>query len=257
MIKHIGIVSEGPSDFAIIKSVIKTVFNDDVIQFSRLWPEDDCRGRSTGWKGVWDFCVTVLRGNPSEYMNDITPKLDLIIIHLDGDVASEPEIFCPRQQGQCGKNIETNPLNCILSKEGRCPIPDGLTMEMSVEEKNSLLGGKIDDFLGTNVHIQFIRCIPCESIETWVVCAFEGSRRHNPPNNLIETIKKPADSIIAREAYYFGIKVDRESGKLKKRARVYEVSFAPVVAEKWEEIKSICIQARVFEDELRAAIISR
>ena len=105
--------------------------------------------------------------------------------------------------------------------------------------------------------MQLIRCIPCDSIKTWVVCAFEGAKHHNPPNNApnnpIETIKKPADSIIAREAYYFGIRVEREGGKLKKKVRVYENSFAPIVTERWTEIKSMCNQAKVFEDDLKTS----
>lgn len=52
MIKHVGIVSEGPTDYVVIKRIVTTIFNDESIQYRRLWPEDDCRGRSTGWKGV-------------------------------------------------------------------------------------------------------------------------------------------------------------------------------------------------------------
>lgn len=98
MIKHVGVISEGPTDYIIIKKIISSLSKTADIQFTRLWPEDDCRGRSTGWRGVWDFCTTELKGNVENYMKDISPQMDLLVIHMDCDVTNEHEFYCPEQQ---------------------------------------------------------------------------------------------------------------------------------------------------------------
>ena len=254
MIKNVGVVSEGPTDYVVIKKIIASLSETEDLQFTRLWPEDDCRGRSTGWRGVWDFCTTELKGNVERYMKDISPKLDLLVIHMDCDVTNEHELYCPSQQMLCEMRSGITPLNCEKSKKGQCPKPKSLLPTIPIDARVQFLRNKVNEWLESSSNNGAIICLPCDSIEAWIVTAFEGDRYHNPPERPMEAVEHPADTIIALSAYYCDIKVERAGGRLRKRVPTYQNSFAPKVMENWDLVKSICIQAKIFEEELRAVM---
>ena len=83
--KTIGIVAEGPRDFELIAAVIDTITNEEN-SYQMIQPEPDMAGRfGNGWKGVWKWCETN-QGSLNTYMNSLTPVLDFLVIHMDGDV---------------------------------------------------------------------------------------------------------------------------------------------------------------------------
>lgn len=77
MSKRIGIASEGPTDFLVLKTIIDRITGEDN-QYLPLQPEPDMAGRyGNGWKGVWKWC----KETPAldKLMDGICPKIDIII----------------------------------------------------------------------------------------------------------------------------------------------------------------------------------
>lgn len=65
-----------------------------------------------GWKGVWKWCETN-QGRLNTYMNSLTPVLDFLVIHMDGDVERcEKEVHCECQRKFCDAPESTHPLTC-------------------------------------------------------------------------------------------------------------------------------------------------
>ena len=84
--KNIGIVCEGPTDFIILREVIDRIAGENHY-YLQLQPEPDLSGRyGGGWKGVWKWCADYA-GIYLQIMTEIEPQLDLLIIHMDGDVS--------------------------------------------------------------------------------------------------------------------------------------------------------------------------
>lgn len=76
MSKRIGIASEGPTDYLVLKTIIDRITGEDN-QYLPLQPEPDMAGRyGNGWKGVWKWC----KETPAldKLMDGIWPKIDII-----------------------------------------------------------------------------------------------------------------------------------------------------------------------------------
>ncbi len=84
--KNIGIVCEGPTDYIILKKVIDLISNE-TNYYVQLQPEPDLTGQyGNGWKGVWKWCCDNA-DICKQLMKDITPKLDFLVVQMDGDVS--------------------------------------------------------------------------------------------------------------------------------------------------------------------------
>lgn len=94
MRKKIGIVSEGPTDYLMLKTAIDTITGEDNIYLS-IQPEADMLGRyGFGWKGVWRWCKE--SENIAEMMSGIQPGIDAwIVAAYDEDLFDIEDIENP------------------------------------------------------------------------------------------------------------------------------------------------------------------
>ena len=124
VMKTIEIVAEGPHDFELIAALIDTITNEEN-SYQMIQPEPDMAGRfGNGWKGVWKWCETN-QGSLNTYMNSLTPVLDFLVIHMDGDVERcEKEVHCECQRKFCDASESTHPLTCekIANNRSDCPV---------------------------------------------------------------------------------------------------------------------------------------
>lgn len=93
MSKVIGIASEGPTDYLVLKTIIDKITGEEN-RYLPLQPEPDMMGRyGNGWKGVWKWCKETA---PLEViMDSIQPQIDVVVIQMDGDVVrKEREVHC-------------------------------------------------------------------------------------------------------------------------------------------------------------------
>ena len=169
MKKVIGIVAEGPVDHLVLKTVINRITGESHI-YRHIQPEQDLLGKyGNGWKGVYRWCENNAELLPALF-TEIFPALDLLIIHMDGDVArKEKEVHCHCKSTVCtGKNTES-PLLCRRLKEGGCPVvlpcgdhensPEGCRKHLN-ELILSLLGGYSGKRFGKRLLLSFPATVP-------------------------------------------------------------------------------------------------
>ena len=141
MSKVIGIAAEGPTDYLVLKTVIDTITGENN-RFLALQPEPDMMGRyGNGWKGVWKWCKE--NSSLEKIMDEIQPKIDVIIIQMDGDVVrKEKEVHCQCDSTDCEEKGKVFPLYCQKEKEVLCTsvsyLADGIEAELTEEEEELL-----------------------------------------------------------------------------------------------------------------------
>lgn len=97
---RVGIVAEGPTDRVVFEQVIAKILSRPV-SITMLQPTDQSLAFSHGgasgfgWRGVLNWCDE-LRGAGGVESSGVLTNLDLLLIHLDGDVARDREIDCAK-----------------------------------------------------------------------------------------------------------------------------------------------------------------
>jgi hypothetical protein len=149
---RIALVSEGITDYVVLKSAIESMLNGRSFILKLLQPEGSVAftgaGRAGpfggGWKGVHKWCLqSALRGGGSLSGDPLfIIGCDLLVLHLDADVAGEdlPELL-PCNQA--------------------CPPPSATTNRLRVVML-SWLGE-------TKTPPQTVLCTPSKSTEAWVM----------------------------------------------------------------------------------------
>lgn len=232
--KTIGFVCEGPRDSDMLEAVTRHILHDDITPLY-LQPEASLAGENgNGWKGVWTWCFK--NGETlDQYMQDAIPKIDLIVIQIDGDVArKEREVHCTCYCEECNKSGTLFPLKCQMEN---CPI-----QVPCIHHKEGVDG--YVDHIRDLVHSCFpgeyipICIVPCDSTDAWIVAAFDDL-------DSIESIEDPWTNIISKRKDYHGIRVP---GHRKTKA-VYD-KFVPVVCQNWDLVKERCPQAADFDQAI-------
>lgn len=232
--KTIGFVCEGPRDSDMLEAVVSHILNEDISPLY-LQPEASLVGEhGNGWKGVWSWCVKN-GATLDQYMQGAVPKIDMIIVQMDGDVArKEKEVHCSCYSDECAMSGTMFPLKCNMEA---CPVV------ISCDRHKEGVEGYV-------YHLQeLIQCcfpgeyvpvcvIPCDSTDAWIVAAYEEIDN-------VEIVEDPWTSVISRRKEYHGIKVPGH----KKTKAVYD-KFIPIVCQKWDIVKSRCSQAAQFDQRI-------
>lgn len=238
MSKVIGIVSEGPTDYLVLKAVIDKI-TGEANRYLSLQPERDMLGRfGNGWKGVWRWCEETESVNT--LMKEVRPQIDAIVIQMDGDVVrKEKEVHCLCSTTVCEIKGKTFPLYC--DKKGReCPVEvpckdhkNGIAGIMEHGEMILISSLKADDISS------IVITIPCDSTDAWVVAAYDDMAN-------IEAHEDPWRTIIARKKDYHGIRVRSD----KKNVLTYKL-FSDKVAECWGDVTQKCMSAMKLEEDIK------
>lgn len=237
--RNIGIICEGPTDYIVLKEIVDKITGANNY-YVQLQPEPDLTGASgNGWKGVWKWCVDNV-AMKEKLMKDIEPALDILIIQMDGDVSrKEKAAHCWCESTVCKNKHNYNPIECDVKKETReaCPVVlPCVNHEESVngyiDHLENLIGKWLNDLSDTYI------VIPCDSIEAWIVAAYDEIEN-------AEYVKDPWESIIAKKKFYHNIKI---SGT-KKRQKLFK-EFVKVVCSNWPKVTELCVSAKKFEDAI-------
>lgn len=95
---RIALVAEGPTDLEIIQAVL-TVVLPTPFTLTQLQPEPILPDMGTGWSGVLKWCDAAGQRHAGALDTDPTlAGFDLLIIHLDADVAH-------KQYADCGSYV--------------------------------------------------------------------------------------------------------------------------------------------------------
>lgn len=236
---NIGIVCEGPTDYIILKEVIDKITGESN-DYVQLQPEPDLLGQyGNGWKGVWKWCVDNA-SIKNKLMRMIEPKLDLLVIQMDGDVSRKEKCaHCWCETTICEYKGIFNPIECDIDPARRtsCPIilPCGVhecATEGHRKHLEQLIGNLLTDLSDTCI------VIPCDSTESWIVAAYDELEN-------AESIEEPWLNIIAKRKFYHEIKISAK----QKSQKLFRI-FAEKVCEKWSKVTDICVSAKKFEETI-------
>lgn len=239
MSKVIGIVSEGPTDYLVLKTVIDKITGTEN-KYLSLQPEADLLGKfGNGWKGVWRWCKET--EHLDLLMDGIQPNIDLIVIQMDGDVIrKEKEVHCMCDSTMCTEKGKQFPLYCEAAKEG-CPVAipcpnHQYQVSDSIQHGSSVLCTALEE---DNKRV--IITIPCDSTDAWIVAAYDDIEN-------AENIEDPWKSVIAKGKYYHDIRVRGD-----KKNTVTYARFMDTLADKWNVVTERCLSAKVFEQDFIGA----
>lgn len=232
---RIALVAEGITDYEVINSAISAMLGDRSFDLKLLQPEGSVAftgGGNAGifgggWKGVYKWCLQATQRGDGKLSGDpIFINYDLLLLHLDADVASEnpsQDAFAPIEQ-----------LAGILPCEQPCPPASATT-----DPLRSILLSWVGE---THTPPNTILCTPSKSTEAWVMAIFfpndsemkkHGWECHGKPENRLRQQPKQHRFAKKHEDY-------------RNRAKKLQ--------EGWPIIIKILTEARRFHDDFTAAI---
>lgn len=241
----IGVVSEGTTDYLVIEQIVLMLDPDCTCYY--IHPDVSTAAYGNGWQGVWQWCLESKK-IIAEQNKILSHKIDLYIIHLDGDTTREKQLHCDSPL-TCTKNPIDSPARCH-SFGSYCPlvIPNAFT-QSAVAEKVDFLKNKISNWMGADIPSRVLCCLPFDSPESWIVAAFDGDSFGNP-----ELIENPAETVIGKSATYHGHKIKKSNKKFKKTRSFYNEFLIPQLCDQWSKVKRLCTTAQLFQDALETYI---
>lgn len=236
----VGFVCEGPRDVDLLVSVIDHLIPEAEIIPRYLQPDESLISIfANGWKGVWRWCNAYGK-DIDAYAKGIFPQLDMLIVHMDGDVSrTERTSHCNCSEVSCIARTNTIPPDCDNNK---CPIV--LPCELHEESPRGYalhLRSLLSEMFPMTYQLPIIIVVPCDSTDAWIVAALEDFE------NMIdyESIKKPWDTIIAHKKYYHNLKISRNN-----KSKVVYTSLIEQMVNNWEKVTLRCEQADCFQKKI-------
>jgi hypothetical protein len=227
---NIALVAEGITDYEVLTAAIESMLNGRSFDMKLLQPEEsvaftgggNAGPLGGGWRGVYKWCLqAVERGGGSLREDPLFAGYDLLVLHLDADVAMED----PAKDG----NKPIPELEGVLPCVKPCPPPNATT---------DLLRKVFLSWIGeTQTPPKTILCTPSKSTEAWVMAAFFPN-----DNEMIrrgwECHPNPASRLAQQPV----------GKRFAKRQQDYQVRHADL-QERWPSIVERLSEARRFHDD--------
>jgi len=222
---HISLVAEGTTDKIAIEAFLSAIIKKSFVM-TLLQPETlnafngNFGAKGSGWCGVARWCRAKAAEGFGNFENDPTMQhFDLVIIHLDGDVAD-------KSYADCGKNF---------SGEG---LPLNLEPTM-VAQRVAMLEKILCEWLAiSSPGPKTVWCIPHLAMEAWIVAAlFPGQ---NEFGDSLESTPNPDKRLAARSLTL----------RLRKNTRDYK-ALAIKFTEGWPSAITTCSQAARFDHDVK------
>ena len=227
--KRIYFVTEGYTDQIIIQGLIEQWLGDEDFTVSHIQPPSSAYAEgldsnlSEGWKGVLAWCSGQRMGGKAG-RDEAFRQADCLIIHMDADVATDPNFKSPAFDGSCP------------------PVKNAC--DWVLDHLSASLGG--------TPPLNVVLCVPAQDMEAWVLCALHPDVADG--NAPIECRQEPGALLVQRAPYRL---VRRKDGRLKKETAKYRNSL-PKIVKGWPNCTAgdepHCSQAVRFEQEARHAL---
>ena len=223
---HIAIVAEGPTDIVVIQNLVMKSFQDKRFVFHKLSPTDEeiFSGRKAegfGWGSVYKVCYDLT--TKMKLMEEANASIDLLIIHVDGDVAF--------------KRYSEAHIQTILTD-----LPCG-NKEWSVMENCDALQTVVAGWL----------CGICT--ETWVAALIFPEFNHGNFEKMeeIALYRKMIEKTRSKKEKLSRL-IQERNGRFKKNTKVYAALLAQITLESWQGVCETLEQAGRFDRALKAGI---
>jgi hypothetical protein len=226
---RIALVAEGPTDYEVIQAALKAVLPEPFVMI-QLQPEATGGMMGTGWCGVLKWCQAAQQRHSGSLDTDPTLiGFDLLIVHLDVDVASKQYADCGTLVADIAQENNWRDLPCAQ----QCP-PISNTVDLLVKAIESWLG----QYTGGD---RTLFCLPAQSSGTWLAAAVLPSAH---------PLLVDSECNLSLESRLGQLPLKE---RIKKTTREYRL-HAPRITEQWEQVKQVCTQAEHFEQLVLAAV---
>lgn len=232
---RIALVAEGVTDYEVLRAAIESMLNGRSFDLKLLQPEGsvaftgegDAGPLGGGWKGVYKWCLQAAqRGGGSLSGDPLFMGYDLLVLHLDADVADE---------NPANQHRDPIPeLAGILPCAQNCPPPSATTNPLRQVLLSWVGEGQIPQ--------QTVLCTPSKSTEAWVMGVFF-----------------PQDREMTRRGWECHPNPEKRLGqqplrhRFSKRQRDYQSRQADLQAG-WPTIVARLSEAQRFHDDFVTAV---
>lgn len=227
---RIGLVAEGPTDYEILHAALRAILSRPFVM-TRLQPEATRPEMGTGWCGVLKWCHASRLRHPGPLEADPTlTDFDLIVLHLDADVAG-------KQYADCGSVVET--MSQEWSRETLpctepCPPAAATCARLEVA---------LDGWLGQlGPGDRTVYCIPAQASDAWLAAVAVPAAHALLSGDL--------ECAIGLET---ALKQLPKPQRIKKTVHDYR-RHAPRLTDQWSLVKQRCAQAAAFERLVLSAV---
>jgi len=227
---RIALIVEGPTDFVVITAALENLLDGKSFVATQLHPETSAAFGEigTGWGGIYRWCrQTVEQSNGTLRANSLYEFYDMLILHLDADVAVE-------NYANAGINDPVNDLPCAHA----CPPTSDTTNAL----RQVLLRWIGEIALPLNTVI----CTPSKCMETWILAGLYPHDAIARSDNL-ECVPCPITRLQAKPAR------SRMIRRGKKDVERYK-ERAPEMTTAWPTIRARCTEAERFSVEFLAQL---
>ncbi len=218
---RVALIVEGPTDEVVIAAALDAILDDDLdFVVTRVQPQasDAFKGYGQyggGWRGVLRKCGEIgARGGPRDA--GLLANYDIIVVHLDGDVAEEREVALAQ------------------------PCPPA---RATADALRTLVATKLTP---RGPEAAVVIAVPMKEIEAWLLPIFRASEA--APECDLECVEKPSHQFLGGKPKL----ARRQDGDIKKIRTRYE-KVAREIERGWPQARTLGEAAR-FEAELRAAV---
>ena len=219
---RIALVAEGPTDYEVIAAALRAVLTQPFVM-TLLQPEATQPQFGGGWGGVLKWCHTTSRRHTGPLSQDPTLALfDLIVLHLDVDVAAKRYADCGPAVAEMAHAFNWKPLPCHRP----CPPASDTGIELQHVLTTWLAPATAD--------ARTLCCMPAQSSGTWLACAVL-----DPAHALL----KDAECHPDLEAQFSQLP---KTQRIKKTVPEYR-RLSVALTSRWEHVKQRCRQADAFE----------
>lgn len=226
---RIALVAEGPTDYEIIHAALRAVLPQTFVM-TLLQPEATRPAAGSGWGGVLKWCLAANQRHAGALDTDPTlAGFDLLILHLDVDVAHGHYDHCGPEIAAMARDQHWQPLPC------RQPCPP-------VADTCARLERVLNSWLGrATPGDKTLFCLPAQSSGTWLAAAVL------PPGHDLLAGAECDVSLEARLAQL------PKNLRIKKSVTAYRQQ-APQITAQWAAVKQACTQAAGFEQGVLATL---
>ena len=242
---RIAVVAEGETDHVVIEAALRAILQPSEPIVSQLQPEprgqteqkpDHGNGKERGWCGVYRWCRQHRRcdgGDLEESPLLLARKPDVIVLHLDADVAEKGYADCSDAIAAEAANLGTLP--CV----DPCPPPCPPVQPIADAVAEVLCSWLSPTVTGRRTVV----CIPSKAIESWIVAALPDGCGIRVPGD-IECEPEIANRLRGLPTEW----------KIPRKRTIHYRKHASRITSEWSVICERCSQARRFHNDLLSAI---
>ncbi|WP_374415893.1 hypothetical protein [Ectopseudomonas oleovorans] len=226
---RIALVAEGPTDYELIHAALRAIL-PDAFQMTLLQPETTQPQLGNGWPGVLKWCHTTSQRHNGSLDTDPTLEgYDLLIIHLDTDVALMSYANCGTAVTNSANQFGWQPLPCNQP----CPPVTNTCAQLQA----ALISWLTPAAPGK----KSVWCLPAQSTGSWLAAA--ALKANHPLLQRLECDPTVEDALTRLP----------KAERIKKSVPEYR-RHADSVRSNWTQVKALCSQAQVFEQDVLAAV---